>query len=101
MQIRRYITGMIYSITAEEFLKLENKFEKNQKFECEEKQLYIMEKHTTTEDGGFITTYLALDNSTGEFFIEEFKYEEDAMVWLLDLKASEVLQKAEEEEYWW
>ena len=48
-----------------------------------------------------ITIYTAIDNTCGEMFMEDFRYEDDAIIWLLDLKCSEVLQKAEEQDWWW
>ena len=45
--------------------------------------------------------WFAIDNQDGYLFIEEFSIVQDAYIWLLDLKASEVLQKAEDLSFWW
>ena len=101
MKLCKFIHKYIYSITREEFLALEEKKDNNISFECEEKQLFIMKKRTTTSTGGFITRYVAIDNTTGDLFVEDFKLEDDAVIWLLELKCSEVLQEAEKGSYWW
>ena len=45
--------------------------------------------------------YTAIDNMTGDFYVEDFTTMDDALIWLTGLKESEVLKKAEEQEWWW
>ena len=45
--------------------------------------------------------YTAIDNIAGEFYVEDFTSLNDALVWLMDLKESEPLKKAEEQEWWY
>lgn len=92
MQIVKFVRESIFEITADELEGLIEKRDLGINYTCEEKQLFIHEL-----DGGFT----AIDNRTGELFMEDFKIEDDAYIWLLDLKCSEVLQKAEEQDYWW
>lgn len=88
------ISGIVYKIKRSELSDLQNKFDLKEEFECEEKQLFIC--HDDIND-----RYIAVDNSTGDLFIEDFKNVSDAMIWLLDLKESEPLKAAEEEKYWY
>ena len=92
MRTAKFIHRTIFEINEEEYKALEARFE-SKSFTCCDEQLFIMEK----QEG----VYIAIDNTTGEMFTEEFSIEEDAIIWLLDLKYSEVLQKAEEQDYWW
>ena len=92
MRKAKFIHRTIFSINKEEFELLEQRFECGLLTSCDE-QLFIYEK----EEG----VYIAIDNTTGEMFTEDFTIEDDAIIWLLDLKCSEVLKKAEEQEYWW
>lgn len=88
------INGIIYKIKRSELSRLQNKFDLKEEFECEEQQLFIC--HDDIND-----RYIAVDNSTGNLFIEDFKNVNDAMIWLLDLKDSEPLQAVEKESYWY
>lgn len=92
MKLAKFIHRYIYSITPEELSVLASKHDKKEKFECEEKQLFICENKDR---------YIAIDNTTGDLFVEDFRIEDDAIIWLLDLKCSEVLLEAEKEAYWW
>lgn len=83
----------IFELNEKELCALVLKHEQQAKFKCEEKQLFIYE--------GEQDIWTAIDNTTGNLFMEDFKSYNDAIIWLLDLKASEVLQRAEEAEYWW
>ena len=115
MQIAKFIHNSIFEITKDELDGLLEKKELGLNFKCEEKQLFIYIK---TEKKNYIaqadhnpdeievktvkeTTYIAIDNTSGEMFMEDFKIEDDAYCWLLDLKCSEVLQKVEEQDWWW
>ena len=95
MEIATIIREIIYDISKEDYNKLSLKFENKETFECEEKQLFVFEK-----DEGL---YVAIDNRSGDFFHEDFTIEEDAYIWLLDLKCAEVLQRAERNgrDVWW
>lgn len=95
MEIAKNIQEIIYELEQEEFDKLFSKFENDEKFEYEEEQPYIFK-----EDEGI---YIAIDNRHGYFFMEEFTIEEDAYIWLIDLKCAEVLQRAERNgrDVWW
>ena len=97
MQLSKFIRRTIYEINRDELDGLLEKRELGLNFTCEEKQLFIYENHTSSCS----STYTAIDNTCGEMFMEDFKYEDDAIIWLLDLKVSEVLQKAEEQDWWW
>lgn len=88
------ISGIVYKIKRSELSDLQNKFDLNEEFECEEKQLFICYDEINN-------IYIAVDNSTGDLFIEDFKNVSDAIIWLLDLKESEPLKAAENENYWY
>lgn len=45
--------------------------------------------------------FVAIDNITGDFYVEDFTTLNDAMIWLASLKEAEPLKKAEECEFWW
>ena len=45
--------------------------------------------------------YVAIDNLHGDFFVENFKILNDALIWLSGLKEVEPLQKAEDSSFWW
>ena len=92
MRTAKIIHRTIFSINEKEFKELEAKFESKSFTGCDE-QLFIYEK----EEG----LYIAIDNTTRDMFIESFTIEEDAIIWLLDLKCSEVLKEAEKQEFWW
>lgn len=95
MKLAAIFDEKIYSMNQEEFDRLFLKHENNEKYECEEKQLFLFEK-----DEGL---YIAVDNRSGDFFVEAFTIEEDAIIWLIDLKCAEVLHKAERNgrDVWW
>ena len=95
MQIAKFIHNSIFEITKDELDGLLEKKELGLNFKCEEKQLFVFEK-----DEGL---YVAIDNRSGDFFHEDFTIEEDAYIWLLDLKCAEVLQRAERNgrDVWW
>ena len=99
MQISKFIRNSIFEITEDELDGLLEKKELGLNFKCEEKQLFIYENEV--ENGDCTTIYTAIDNTCGEMFMEDFRYEDDAIIWLLDLKCSEQLQKAEEQDWWW
>ena len=80
----------IFEISEREANRLINK---KDGYTCEEKQLFIV------RDINHITT--AIDNSTGECFVETFKNENDAYIWLLGLKEAEPLHEAEEKLEGW
>ena len=84
----------IFKLTQSQLEILSKKHEVNEPFSICEHQMFLYYDSK-------VNKYLAIDNSTGDFHIEEFTIKEDAMIWLLELKSSEVLQKAEEEDYWW
>lgn len=44
---------------------------------------------------------VAIDNSTGNFYKEEFQFIADAYIWLLGLKSSAMLQQSEKTDYCW
>lgn len=94
MRIAKYFHETIFEIRTEEYEALLLKFE-NKNFECEDRQLFIVNHNDET--------YTAIDNRSGDFFHEDFTIEEDAYIWLLDLKCAEVLQRAENKglEEWW
>ena len=92
MKMRRFIYKSIFTITPEELNFLMEKKDKKIGFICEEKQLFICENGKN---------YIAIDNTTGDLFVESFTIEDDAAIWLLDLKTAEVLHEAEKESYWW
>lgn len=62
--------------------------QKKEKYTCEEKQLFIIRRENKQ--------CTAIDNSTGECFVESFSNENDAYIWLLGLKEAEPLKAAEE-----
>ncbi len=81
----------IFEISEKEGHRL---IDKRCNYTCEEKQLFIVRNtcHITT----------AIDNSTGECFVEVFTSENDAYIWLLGLKEVEPLHEAEEKlESWY
>ena len=95
MRIAKYFHETIFELRTEEYNVLLSKFEDNKNFECEDKQLFIVNHNDET--------YTAIDNRSGDFFHEDFTIEEDAYIWLLDLKCAEVLWRAENKglEEWW
>ena len=95
MEIAKIIREIIYNISKEDYNKLSLKFENKEEFEYVEKRLFVFEK-----DEGL---YVAIDNRSGDFFHEDFTIEEDAYIWLIDLKCAEVLQRAERNgrDVWW
>ena len=92
MRTAKFIHRTIFSINKEEFELLEQRFECGLLTPCDE-QLFIYEK----EEGH----YIGIDNTTAEMFMEDFTIEDDAIIWLLDLKTSEVLKEAEKQDFWW
>lgn len=101
MQISKFIHNSIFDINKDELEGLIEKRDLELKFTCEERQLFIYEHIEKDSKGYSIVIYTAIDNTCGEMFMEDFRYEDDAIIWLLDLKCSEQLQKAEEQDWWW
>lgn len=91
MELKKIINVRVFSITAEELEELKRK-QSDGSFTCADRQCFILK----TED-----KYIAVDNSAGDLFIEEFKYEDDAYIWLSGFKESEPLQAAEQENFWY
>lgn len=92
MKLAHFVHRSIYSLTTAELRALVAKRDNNEKYECEEKQLFL---HF---DGN---RFVAIDNTTGDLFMEDFAIENDAIIYLLEYKTSEVLHEAEKESYWW
>lgn len=91
MQLKKIINIRVFSIDAEELEELKRK-QADGSFTCADRQCFIYK----AED-----KYIAVENSSGDLFIEEFKYENDAYIWLAGFKESEPLQAVEQEEYWY
>lgn len=83
----------IFELSKEEFRNIASRWYKEECTECD-KQLFIYDDYKNNK-------FVAIDNSDGQMFIEEFTKRADAYIWLLGLKDSEVLQKAEEYDFWW
>lgn len=83
----------IFEINETELEALMKRFDNKECTSCD-KQLYIYQEPATKK-------YIAIDNTSGDMYMEEFTIKEDAYIFLLGLKASEVLQKAEEYDFWW
>lgn len=62
--------------------------QKKEKYACEEKHLFIVKLDNNQ--------CIAIDNTTGECFVETFRNKNDAYIWLLGLKEAEPLKAAEE-----
>ena len=82
--VAKVIHSNIFEISNAEAKQL---IDKKGNYSCEEKQLFIVSEGSN---------YLAIDNSSGECFVEEFKIKDDAYIWLFGLKEAEPLQTAEE-----
>lgn len=93
MEPKRGFHYTIFELTEEEFKSLTSRWYKDRCTECD-KQLYFYYDYKKQK-------FVAVDNSDGQMFIEEFTCRNDAYIWLLGLKDSEVLQKAEELDFWW
>lgn len=91
MQIVRIVNEKIWKISENEYQDLLKKHE-NKSFTCEDCRLYIL-----TKDDGFI----AIDNLSSEFFVEEFKTLTAAYIWLCGLSEYEPLHEAENTEGWY
>lgn len=91
MDLKKIINLRVFSIDAEELEALKSK-QADGSFTCADRQCFIHK----AED-----KYIAVENSSGELFIEEFKFENDAYIWLAGFKESEPLQAAEQEDYWY
>ena len=74
----------IFEISNKEAKRL---IDKKENYTCTEKQLFIVRNVAR------IST--AIDNTTGECFVEVFRNENDAYIWLLGLKEAEPLHAAE------
>lgn len=72
-------------IQKEDFEKLLKKFEKNEEFSSDEKDYYLLKEDEF---------YIAIDNTTGEMYVEEFKSKEKAEKYL----QGESLDKLRDEE---
>lgn len=83
----------IFELSKEEFKNLTSRWYKEECTECD-KQLFIYDDWKNNK-------VVAIDNSDGQMYIEEFKVKCDAYIWLIGLKDSEELQKAEEYDFWW
>lgn len=94
MEIAKIFHETIFELRTEEYEALLLKFE-NKSFECEDKQLFIINHKDEL--------YTAIDNRSGNLYCEDFTIEEDAYIWLLDLKCAEVLRRVENKglEEWW
>ena len=91
MDLKKIINLRVFNIDAEELETLKHK-QADGSFTCADRQCFIHK----AED-----KYIAVENSSGDLFIEEFKIENDAYIWLAGFKESEPLQAAEQEDYWY
>ena len=87
------IYSCIFELNEEEFKSLFSRFYKDECTECD-KQLYLYYDRKRNK-------YLAIDNSDGYMYIEEFTIRKDAFIWLFGLQDAGPLQKAEEFDFWW
>lgn len=88
--IAKLLHDNIYEITEAEANRL---IDKKSNYDCEERQLFIV----CYDDSRF----MAIDNSSGECYVESFRNKDDACIWLLGLKEAEPLHAAEEKLQEW
>ena len=89
VDILHFVRNQFYFIDEEEFEEIEARKELRL---TGDRKLFLLEKDDV---------YIAIDNLTGDFYVEEFKIMNDAIIWLSGLKEVEPLQKAEEMEFWY
>ena len=93
--IAKIVNNTIYTINEQEAERIINKFD-TKDYTCEEKGLFISDK---VDPGS--KKWVAIDNTSGDCFVEEFEIYDDAIIWLLGLKEAEPLQAAEKTSFWY
>lgn len=93
MKAIKGIFETVFELTKAEFNALINRWKNEECSNCD-RQLYIYLVPTTEK-------YLAIDNLSGEMFMEEFVILNDAYCWLYGLKEAEPLKEAEKHNFWW
>ncbi len=84
---KKKICATVYEITEDKYYKLLDKiFLDNAKFKKSEKKLFLYIVDSST--------YLGIDNTDGDCFVEEFRTKNDALIWLLSLQNAEAIQEA-------
>lgn len=110
MTPRKKFNEIIYEISNEELQALADKFKKYADIAledlCNNPEEALKQVYSEEDLNLFIYVdlknkrYIAVDNIGGCLLVEEFTFKNDAYIWLLGLKPSHVLQKAEEKEFW-
>lgn len=92
IKFKYFFNNSIYEIDNEEFEKLLKIHDEHKNYTCEQKQLFIMFNDNK---------YIAVDNTTGEFYVEEFRSLSAALAYLMNIQDPEPLHEAEKNDFWY